>query len=590
MMTEAPDTAPSSSDTADHNGDRRAVTLARLAIGLVQGLALYGLMRATEGEASWSRLNPDLFAPAVLVALFLPAVLLSGVGKLRLPVYLGWSGVAAALLALLAWHDVARQAGAAREATFPVFVFGAAALFIAHHLIVPADRTRRLIAPYPAYFDAAWMSGVQLVLSLGFAGAFWLLLFLGAELFRVIGLTFLGDLMREGWFALPATGLAFAAAVELTDVRDGLIRGVRTVALTLLSWLLLVLTVLVAAFLAALPFTGLEGLWSTGRATSLVLAAAAVLIVLINAAYQDGQTAPPRVLQLAARVAALLLTPLLAIAAWGLWLRTSQYGLTPDRIIALACVVVGAAHALGYGYAAVSSLRPGTRWMQPLERTNLAGAVLALIAILALFTPLADPARLAVADQVSRLENGRTAPDRFDYAFLRFDSGRAGVTALQRLAQSPDPRIAGPAAAALALAAPVPPSPAEAMPRFEPATAGAPIPDGLAQPVLADDPRYGCQDAGACVVLGRDLDGDGRDEALIATADIIYLMTRSDGADWRQAGMLLKPCNAAPDLDLRDTLRRGELTLDTAPRWPALRSADGSLPFTPAPCPTAANN
>ncbi|MFN7237543.1 MAG: DUF4153 domain-containing protein [Brevundimonas sp.] len=589
-MTETADAAPSSLDMPESASDRRDIILARLAIGLVQGLALYGLMRATEGEASWSRLNPDLFAPAVLVALFLPAVLLSGVGKLRLPVYLAWSGVAAALLALLAWHDVARQAGVTREATFPVFVFGAAALFIAHHLVVPADRARHLIASFPAYFDAAWMSGVQMVLSLAFAGAFWLLLFLGAELFRVIGLTFLSELMRQGWFALPATGLAFAAAVELTDVRDGLIRGVRTVALTLLSWLLLVLTGLVAAFLIALPFTGLEGLWSTGRATSLVLAAAAILIVLINAAYQDGQTAPPRVLQLAARVAAVLLTPMILLGAWGLYLRTGQYGLTPDRIIALACVIVGAAHAVGYGYAAVSTLRRETRWMQPLERTNLAGAVLALITILALFTPVADPARLAVADQVGRLESGRTAPDRFDYAFLRFDSGRVGMAALQRLARSSDPRIAEPATAAVALAAPVPPSPAGATPRFEPATAGASIPDGLAQPVLADDPRYGCQDAGACVVLGRDLDGDGRDEALIATADIIYLMTRSDAADWRQAGMLFKPCNAAPDLDLRDTLRRGELALDTAPRWPTLRSADGSLPFTPGPCPTGAND
>ncbi|MFN9251447.1 MAG: DUF4153 domain-containing protein, partial [Brevundimonas sp.] len=470
-MTETADAAPSSLDMPESASDRRDIILARLAIGLVQGLALYGLMRATEGEASWSRLNPDLFAPAVLVALFLPAVLLSGVGKLRLPVYLAWSGVAAALLALLAWHDVARQAGVTREATFPVFVFGAAALFIAHHLVVPADRARHLIASFPAYFDAAWMSGVQMVLSLAFAGAFWLLLFLGAELFRVIGLTFLSELMRQGWFALPATGLAFAAAVELTDVRDGLIRGVRTVALTLLSWLLLVLTGLVAAFLIALPFTGLEGLWSTGRATSLVLAAAAILIVLINAAYQDGQTAPPRVLQLAARVAAVLLTPMILIAAWGLYLRTGQYGLPPDRIIALACVIVGAAHAVGYGYAAVSTLRRETRWMQPLERTNLAGAVLALITILALFTPVADPARLAVADQVGRLESGRTAPDRFDYAFLRFDSGRVGMAALQRLARSSDPRIAEPATAAVALAAPVPPSPAGATPRFEPATA-----------------------------------------------------------------------------------------------------------------------
>lgn len=431
------------------------------------------------------------------------------------------------------------------------------------------------------------MSGVQLVLSLGFAGAFWLLLLLGAELFRVIGLTFLGDLLREGWFALPATGLAFAAAVELTDVRDSLIRGVRTVALTLLSWLLLVLTALVAAFLAALPFTGLEGLWSTGRATSLVLAAAAVLIVLINAAYQDGQTAPPRLLQLAARIAALLLTPLILIGAWGLYLRTGQYGLTPDRIIALACVLVGAFHAAGYGWAALSTLEAGSRWMQPLERTNLAGAALALLVILALFTPLADPARLAVTHQVWRLETGKTASDTFDYAFLRFDSGRAGVAALQRLARSADPGIAGPAAATLALAAPipVPVAPVEAVPQFAPAVDGAPVPDGLARPVLPDDALHDCLEPGACVATGRDLDGDGREEALVATRWAIHLFARTDAGDWRHAGSFAPPCGAAPAPDLRETLGRGDLAAVTAPDWPDLGSADGVLRFQPLACP-----
>ncbi|MBL7372883.1 DUF4153 domain-containing protein, partial [Escherichia coli] len=93
-------------------------------------------------------------------------------------------------------------------------------------------------------------------------------------------------------------------AVQLTDVRDGLIRGVRTVALMLLSWLLLVITVLTAGFLAALPFTGLEPLWATRSATAMILAAAAALIILINTAYQDGEAdnLPPRVLRIATRV------------------------------------------------------------------------------------------------------------------------------------------------------------------------------------------------------------------------------------------------------------------------------------------------
>jgi hypothetical protein len=146
--------------------------------------------------------------------------------------------------------------------------------------VVRAEFERRRIASFPAYFDTTWKAGVQLAMSLGFTGAFWILLLLGAALFKVIGLSFLEDLLRETWFAIPVTFLVFAVAVHLTDVRDGLIRGVRTVALMLLSWLLLVMTVLAAGFLAALPFTGLQALWETGNATSLVLAAAAALIIL----------------------------------------------------------------------------------------------------------------------------------------------------------------------------------------------------------------------------------------------------------------------------------------------------------------------
>ena len=188
---------------------------------------------------------------------------------------------------------------------FPILAFGAAALFIAHHLIVPAIRERRWVVDYSEYFDIAWKAGVQLALSVGFTGAFWLLLHLGASLFKMIGLSFLQTMLGEAWFSIPVTALTFATAVQLTDVRDGLIRGVRTVALMLLSWLLLVITVLVAGFLAALPFTGLDGLWETRSATALVLSAAAALIVLINTAYQDGRpdNLPPAALRYGVRAA-----------------------------------------------------------------------------------------------------------------------------------------------------------------------------------------------------------------------------------------------------------------------------------------------
>src|SRR5690606_214172 len=101
------------------------------------------------------------------------------------------------------------------------------------------------------------------------------------------------------------------------------------------------------------------------------------------------------------------------IAFWGLALRIGQHGLTPDRIIAVACALIGAAYAAGYGWAALGPFwRKGAAWMQPLERTNIWTAVLEIAVILALFSPLADPARLSVADQMARLERGAVTPDQ----------------------------------------------------------------------------------------------------------------------------------------------------------------------------------
>lgn len=527
----------------------------RLGIGAVQGLALWWLYQAaatgsylygTEVERSWPASQPSLFAPLVLVFFFVPVLMLAGVGRMRWRTLAIWAVAATAALALLGWHDVARQsADSLRYPPFftaPLFLFSAAALFIGHHLILPADIERRWIAAFPTYFDTAWKAGVQLGLSIGFTGAFWLLLLLGSQLFGIIGLTFLSDLIGEEWFTIPLTCLVFPVAVHLTDVRDGLIRGVRTVVLMLLSWLLLVMTVLVAGFLLALPFTGLQGLWNTGSATALVLSAAAALIILINTAYQDGRpdNLPPAVLRVAVRVAAVLITPLIILAFVGLSLRIGQHGLTPDRIIALACAVVGLAYAVGYGFAA---LRPfwqrDAAWMTALERTNVWTAVLAVALILALFSPLADPTRLSVNDQVARLERGAVAVDQFDFRFLRFESGKAGLKALNALSRSPNPAIAQRAKNVVA-----------ATDRFEDAVTGAQarqpvftvwpaataLPEGFLTPVESEDSRYECTADDQCVARPIDLDDDGTEEVLVANTNIIRIWTRQPDGVWVDAG------------------------------------------------------
>lgn len=583
-MTETTQDTVHDTGRAGLRGENRLFA-ARIGIGVIQGLLLYALYRAADGKV-WPSTQPELFGGLALAVGFAPVAALAGVGRLRWPVLTAWIIGVAVVLFLLGWHDISRRVLADYEQApflkFPVMAFAAAALFIAHHLFSPAVRARRWVVDYHQYFDVAWKAGVQLALSLGFTGAFWILLQLGAALFELIGLDFLTHLVRSAWFALPLTCTVFAIAVQLTDVRDGLIRGVRTVALMLLSWLLLVITVLAAGFLAALPFTGLEPLWATRSATAMLLGAAAALIILINTAYQDGQpdNLPPRVLRIATRVASVLVAPLVILAVWGLSLRIGQYGLTPDRIIAAACALVGAVYAGGYLFAAV---RPRT-WMKPLERTNVAAAVLSVLVILALFSPLLDPTRLSVSDQVARLERGKVLAADFDYSFLRFDSGKAGRAALDRLAASTDAETARLAREAKASDNRSAYSPDERrdMARkleIEP-VAGQTIPDDfIAQIETQPDLMLNCYDGMNCVLRTTDLDGDGRQDVLLATRGMILAFVQDQDGKWRQLARYQPFCGGAPNDDMTVALKAG---VKTAPmRLPDLIVGGQKLQFWP---------
>ncbi|VEB41169.1 Uncharacterised protein [Chromobacterium violaceum] len=111
-------------------------------------------------------------------------------------------------------------------------------LFIAWTMILAGEGERRWRASYPAYFDAAWKQGLQLMFSGLFVGVFWLILNLGAELFALVGIDGLRRLIAEAEFAIPASALALSAGLHLSDVRPGIIQGLRSLLLTLLSWLL----------------------------------------------------------------------------------------------------------------------------------------------------------------------------------------------------------------------------------------------------------------------------------------------------------------------------------------------------------------
>src|SRR5262249_32493922 len=156
-------------------------------------------------------------------------IVIQGVGNLRLTTLVLWTVVATAAIAGLAWYDIWRiwpldhivtdtRWTSGTLPSFRLFFFLSIALFIAHALIAGAGTDRRFIATYPTHFDVAWKLAIQVALSFAFVGAFWLVLWLGAGLFMLIKLDFFEHLLEHRWFSIPATSLATAIALHVSDV------------------------------------------------------------------------------------------------------------------------------------------------------------------------------------------------------------------------------------------------------------------------------------------------------------------------------------------------------------------------------------
>src|SRR5262249_34998450 len=111
-----------------------------------------------------------------------------------------------------------------------------------------------------------------------------------------------------------------------------------------------------------------------------------------------------------------------------------------------ACVLVAGFYAVGY---ALSVVLPGPK-LRGIERWNFGAALLILAVMLCLFSPVADPARIAVNSQMARLTGGAQDPTKFDFNYLRNIGPRFGRDALNQLAGSTDPQIRQGAKLALA--------------------------------------------------------------------------------------------------------------------------------------------
>lgn len=426
-------------------------------------------------------------------------------------------------------------------------VASAVAWFVLLPFVQSRLREGRMEFRYARLFDDAWRNALLLANCALFASLFWLLLKLWAGLFLVLRIEVFSDLFTSRSFAYLATAVAVGFAISLEEREAGALRTLRRHLLAFQTRLLPLAALIVVLFLGALPFAGLEPVWSTGHATPLLLGVLVILVCLVNAAWQDGAQPPPFPVAVQWLVrAALALAPVLAgLCMWSLSLRVAQHGWSVDRVWAVVLVALATLYALGY---AACALMPG--WLRLLGTVNTWLALVVVATLLAIHTPLLDPAALSAGSQARRLLSGATTPERFDFDHLRFDLGRAGVGALQALAAVVDHPQAGvirqKAREALArkdryVAAPVVLDDAAIRARLAPHPAGSSVPDGfvafLAERLAnrsASHDLHALRSGTTIPLLAIDL-GMGPEPELVLMAEPFPAFALVDGG-WRQVG------------------------------------------------------
>ncbi|MGO1072986.1 DUF4153 domain-containing protein [Lysobacter sp. CA199] len=538
-------TSPTAAPVALSRATRSFIVL----VALLQGLLLY-LIRIGAPDGS------GLEVCSYVIALSVPTVMLLSVRRLDDPrFWTGTIGVGAVYLLLALWAGWSASGAPDIKQSAVLWPFGAS-LAIALFVVLPYLQCRldhgHWRAPYTALFEHGWQNALTLKLTAVFVGICWAVLGLCAVLFKLIGIGFFSDLFSTRSFIHLATGIMIGLGVLVGRTQQRPVQVARQILFAIFKGLLPLVALIALLFVVSLPFTGLEALWRTRSATLILMSLIAVMVLFVNAVYQDGDDAPPYPRWLRRVVdAALLSLPIYAgLGLYALSLRIGQYGWTAERYWAVLASIVLAAYAVGY---AIAALRPRAGWLHDLKRVNVGVSLGILVLAVLANSWLLDPHRLSVNDQLARLRDGRTDAKEFDLSYLRFNTGRRGYQALEALKTDPKSDAQQRAQIERVLVmknaweyrqdkrSQQARTATEALQHIKPAAGvGAPDPAWLQALVAQKLESPDCLNADSeCVLMTPDLDGNGQADYLLCNAEQwgpkCFLYSHEQG-EWSKIG------------------------------------------------------
>ena len=349
--------------------------------------------------------------------------------------------ILALTMAGLAWHAMAAENHVAdEEYAYAAAVF---ASLLAVPLFQAGFHRSWFRTPYRDTHYYVWTDAISGAGALAFTGLSWLVLALLDQLFELIDIDLIGELMREDWFGWTFSGAAFGASIGILRNQLKVLGALQSVVLVVLSLMAVPLAVALLLFLVPLAISGGQVLWDATRSpTPVLLACAAGAFILTNAIIRDDDDARStnRIMLVAGAVLAFGVLPLSLFAAISLGARIGQHGLAPERIWAMIAILVAVAYGIAYWFGLARGRIAG--WSAHLRRSNLHLAAVFCAVALFLALPVLDFGAISASNQLGRLESGDVSAEEFDYDALRWDFGDAGREALAELAKSDDAKVA----------------------------------------------------------------------------------------------------------------------------------------------------
>ncbi len=413
----------------DNRAAKNQVVTNRVLLAMIGGLAGLWLWFLVEHQKDMlGHPRAWIFAFAAVVAFF--SALLAMVGPLRLGrAALGALALALPVAGLMTWASTRfTDIGAFLATGHPLVAF-AILVSVPLPFLIAAQRPDEGWRSYPALFNHAWAIVVRFAAAWLFVGVFWAVLMLSNALFNIIGLTVIDDLLKVDAVSYGLTGLVLGLAIAVVNELSDYVSPY--LILRLLRLFLPPVLLVMATFVAVLPFRGMSGLFQGLSAAAVLMAMALAAITLVSTALDraDDEAVRAPLMRMMTQALALLLPVVAGLAGYAIWQRVAQYGWTPNRVAAASVAAVVMAYALAYALAVVMR----GAWMAHIRRVNIYMALIVVLGAALWLTPVLDPQRIATRSQIARFADGRTPVETLDLWAIGRQWGRAGKAGLARL-------------------------------------------------------------------------------------------------------------------------------------------------------------